>query len=261
MKKLALILALVMVVMSLAACGTSAEPASKVEEVKAAGQLVLGTSADYPPYEFHKMIDGEDTIVGFDIMIAQKIADEMGVELVIKDMGFDGLIAALQNGKVDFVIAGMSAKPERDEVIDFSIEYYNETQTILIREDMADVYTSIESFEGVKIGAQTATIQEDMAKEMLPNSPLTSLQDITALVLELKTGKIDGLLLVEPVAKAYMAQNPELVMSIDLDKAKGVAVGVQEGSDLVNPINEILAEIMEDGTLDQYVVEANAMVD
>ncbi|BES64879.1 ABC transporter substrate-binding protein [Gottschalkiaceae bacterium SANA] len=260
MKKVALFLAILMVAMAFAGCGAEAET-SKVAAIKEAGQLVLGTSADYPPYEFHKMVEGEDKIVGFDIMIAQKIADEMGVELVIKDMAFDGLIAALQGGKVDMVIAGMSAKPEREEVVDFTNEYYFETQTILVKADKVDTYNSIEAFEGVKIGAQTATVQEGLAQDLLPNSPLTSLQDITALILELKTGKIEGLILVAPVAKAYITQNPELAMSIDLDQAKGVSIAVEEGSDLVDPVNEILADIMGDGTLDQYVMDATLMVD
>lgn len=262
MKKLALIVALVMVVLSFAGCGASAEPASKVEQIKEAGQLVLGTSADYPPYEFHKMVDGEDTIVGFDIMIAQKIADEMGVELVIKDMAFDGLIAALQGGKVDIVIAGMSATPEREEVVDFSDQYYFEKQTLLIKKDMADTYTTIESMEGVKIGAQTATIQEALAQEKMPNSPLTSLQDITALVLELKTGKVEGVVLVQPVAKGYIAQNPELAIAdVDLGQSDGASIAVEEGSDLVTPVNEVLAKIIESGELDQYVYEATLMVE
>jgi ABC-type amino acid transport substrate-binding protein len=77
----------------------------KIKEIKQAGKIVLGTSADYPPYEFHKEIDGKDTIVGFDIEIAKAIAKDLGVELEIKDMDFDGLLLALNAGKVDFVIA------------------------------------------------------------------------------------------------------------------------------------------------------------
>ena len=84
-----------------------------LEEVKKKGKLVVGTSADYPPYEFHKEIDGKDTIVGFDIDIAKEIAKDMGVEVEIKDMDFDGLLVASQAGKVDLVIAGMNPTPER----------------------------------------------------------------------------------------------------------------------------------------------------
>jgi polar amino acid transport system substrate-binding protein len=138
MKKFALILVMAMMLVSLAGCAGSAEPESQLEKIKESGQLVLGTAADYPPYEFHMMVEGKDKIVGFDIMIAEKIAEELGVELVIKDMAFDGLIAALQGGKIDIIIAGMSATPEREEAVDFSNQYYYEQQMLLVRGDMTD---------------------------------------------------------------------------------------------------------------------------
>jgi len=263
MKKLALIIALIMVVLSVAGCSqSSAEPVSQLEQIKESGQLILGTAADYPPYEFHKMVDGEDKILGFDIMIAEKIAQELGVELVIKDMAFDGLIAALQGDKVDLIISGMSNTPERAEVVDFSQQYYFEKQTLLIKEDMMDVYTDIDSLAGNKIGVQTSSIQEALAQEKLTESSLTSLPDIAALVLELKTGKVEGVILVKPVAQGYIAQNPELAISeVDFGQSDGASVALQKGSDLVDPVNEILTEIIESGELEQFVFEATQMVE
>lgn len=263
MKKLALIVALIMVVISVAGCSQGAsESMSQVEKIKESGQLILGTAADYPPYEFHKMVDGEDKILGFDIMIAEKIAEELGVELVIKDMAFDGLIAALQGGKVDLVIAGMSNTPERAEVVDFSQQYYYEKQTLLIKEEMMDVYTDMESLAGNKIGVQTSSIQEALAQEKLTESPLTSLPDIAALVLELKTGKVEGVVLVKPVAQGYIAQNPELAISeVDFGQSDGASVALQKDSDLVDPVNQVLQAIIDSGELDQYVFEATQMVE
>jgi polar amino acid transport system substrate-binding protein len=261
MKKAALFLAILMVAMAFAGCGAEAE-SSKVAEIKEAGQLILGTSADYPPYEFHKMIEGKDAIVGFDIMIAEKIAEDLGVELVIKDMAFDGLIAALQGGKIDLIIAGMSATPEREEAVDFSQQYYFEKQTLLIKEEKLDTYTSIASLDGIKIGVQTSSIQEGLAQEILVTSSLTSLPDIAALVLELKTGKVEGVILVKPVANGYIAQNPELMLStIDFGEGDGASCAVAEGSDLVEPVNKILTEIIESGELEQFVFEANMMLE
>lgn len=261
MKKVALFLAILMVAMAFAGCGAEAET-SKVAQIKEAGQLVLGTSADYPPYEFHKMINGEDEIVGFDIMIAEKIAEDLGVELVIKDMAFDGLIAALQGGKVDIIIAGMSDTPERAEVVDFSQQYYFDKQTLLIKEEMMETYVDIASLDGVKLGVQTSSIQEALAQEQLTNSTLTSLPDIAALVLELKTGKVEGVLLVKPVANGYIAQNPELALSaIDFGQSDGASAAIQKGSDLVEPVNKVLTEIIENGELEQFVYEANMMLE
>ena len=261
MKKVTIVLVILMVAMAFAGCGAEAE-ASKVAAIKEAGQLVLGTSADYPPYEFHKMINGEDEIVGFDIMIAQEIADELGVELVIQDMAFDGLIAALQGGKVDIIVAGMSDTPERAEVVDFSQQYYYEKQTLLIKEEMIEIYTDLASLDGVKIGVQTSSIQEGLAQEQLTNSTLTSLPDISALVLELKTGKVEGIVLVKPVANGYIAQNPDLSLStIDFGQSDGASAAVQKGSDLVESVNKVLTEIIENGSLEEFVFEATMMLE
>ena len=123
MKKGLLKLALgAMSILALAACGNTSETSDssatdsaattttdKLQEIKDSGKLVMGTSADYPPYEWHLIKDGKDEIIGFDIDIAQAIADELGVELEIKDMDFDGLIPALTTGKIDIIIAGMNA--------------------------------------------------------------------------------------------------------------------------------------------------------
>jgi polar amino acid transport system substrate-binding protein len=94
------------------------------------------------------------------------------------------------------------------------------------------------------------------------NSPLTSLPDISALVLELKTGKVEGVVLVKPVANGYIAQNPELALStIDFGQSDGASCAVAEGSDLIDPVNEILAEIIESGELEQFVYEATMMLE
>lgn len=139
-----------MVMVSLSSCGkeVSVEGTNKKEK------LVLGTSADYAPYEFHKEIDGKDTIVGFDIDIAKAIAEDLGVELEIKDMSFDGLLEALVTGKIDFIIAGMTPTPERAENVDFSNIYYTAVNNILINKENMDKISSLEDLKGKKIGVQ-----------------------------------------------------------------------------------------------------------
>ena len=92
-----------------------------LEGIKNKGKIVLGTSADYPPFESHAMIDGKDEIVGFDIEIAKYIAEELGVELEIKDMDFDKLLGGLSTGMLDIVIAGMNPDPEREKEANFTI--------------------------------------------------------------------------------------------------------------------------------------------
>ena len=144
---------------------------SKVQE---RGELIIGTSADFAPREFHMMVDGKDTIVGYDIDIAKEIANDMGVELKVQDMSFDGLLTALNAGKVDMVIAGMAATPERLEAVDFSIPYgkstdISEGQKIVVRKEDKDLYTIIESLTDEKLGVKKDRLQEQIAEKVGKN--------------------------------------------------------------------------------------------
>ena len=240
----------------------SEQTVSKLDEIKAAGKIVLGTSADYPPYEFHKEIDGKDTIVGFDIEIAKEIAKALGVELEIKDMDFDGLILALNADKVDFVLAGMTPDPERD--VDFSKIYYRALQGVLINAENADKFKTVEDLYGKRIGAQKGTIQEKIAESEIQDLDLKGLAKIPDLVLEVKHNKVDAVIMEKPVAKAYADRHDDLVL-MDLtfeDAEGGSAVAVKRGNpELIEEINKILDRLMEDGSVDRFVVEAIEMVD
>jgi arginine/lysine/histidine transporter system substrate-binding protein len=270
-KKVISIMLILALVLSFGACNAKTnavvtpseeqKAATKIEQIKAKGKLVLGTSADYPPYEFHAAINGKDEIVGFDIEIAKTIAKDLGVELEIKDMKFDGLLAALVVDDIDFIVAGMVPKEERKQSVDFSMQYYQADQNVLVRAEDAGKYTSIESLKGIKIGAQKSTVQEDLAKEKAQASEVKSLSKITDLVLELQNGKIDAVVLVGPVANAYAKQNPKLAVSgISLGSEEGVAVAVNKGTaDLLEAINKSLDTMIKAGTIDKYIQEATTL--
>lgn len=238
------------------------EVSSKLEDIKTAGKIVLGTSADYPPYEFHKEVNGEDKIVGFDIEIAKEIAKDLGVELEIKDMDFDGLILALNADKVDFVLAGMTPDPERD--VDFSKIYYKALQGVVIKADNKDVFKTVDDLTGKKIGAQKGAIQEKIAKEEIKDLELKALAKIPDLVLEVKHDKIDAVVMEKPVAEAYVDRHEDLVL-MDLtfeDGEGGSAVAIKKGNkDLVDEINKTLERLMGDGSVDKFVIEAIEMVE
>lgn len=246
-------------------CGQSKEVSSKtnLEKIKESGKIVLGTSADYPPYEFHKNIDGKDTIVGFDINIAEEIASDLGVELEIKDMKFDGLLAALQTGNIDFIIAGMTPDEQREKSVDFSNLYYEAEQKLLVKKGEAAKYQSIDDLKGLKIGAQKATVQEKIAMNKIENADVKSLSKITDLVLELKNNKIDGIVLVKPVAEAYANASDDLeVVDILLDKEEGVAIAVKKNSiDLLNSINDSLDKLINEDKIDQFIEEATKIAE
>ncbi|SDZ06071.1 amino acid ABC transporter substrate-binding protein, PAAT family [Proteiniborus ethanoligenes] len=235
-----------------------------LEKIKASGKIILGTSADYPPYEFHMEVNGKDKIVGFDIAIAEEIAKDLGVELEIKDMEFGGLLADLKTNKVDFVLAGMTPDAERMLEVDFSTIYYNAEHTLIINKKDIDKYAGVNDFKGKLIGVQRGAIQEDIAKEQIETPQIKALGKVTNLMLELKTGKVDAVLVEEPVGAAYVRKNDELYMTniVFKDEDGGSAVAVNKGNEeLLEAINKTIERLINENKIDQFVIEANDMMD
>ncbi|MFD3158570.1 ABC transporter substrate-binding protein [Haloimpatiens sp. FM7330] len=262
-KKIISILAISCLTLSFIGCGqTSKKETSKIEKIKEKGTIVLGTSADYPPYEFHKNINGKDTIVGFDIDIAKEISKDLGVKLEIKDMKFDGLLAALDAGNIDFVISGMTPTEERAKNVDFSKVYYKANQGIIVRAGDENKYNSVNDLKGLNIGAQKGSIQEDIAKKQIPNSNVKSLPKVTDLVLALTNKKIDAIVMEEPVAKAYVSNNKSLALTkVEVeDKEGGSAIAAKKGStDLIKAINATIDKLNKSNKINEFVVEANKL--
>ncbi|WP_248925728.1 transporter substrate-binding domain-containing protein [Paenibacillus hamazuiensis] len=237
---------------------------TKLDEIKKKGKIVVGTSADYPPYEFHKEIDKKDGIVGFDIEIAKALAKDLGVQLEIKDMKFDGLLAALDAGNVDFVMSGMTPTEERQKNVDFTKIYYTAVQSVVVRSEDKDKIKSIDDLKGKKVGAQKGATQEKIVKEQMPASELKALGKISDLMLELKNKKIDALVVEVPVATAYLSKNQDLALT-DMklqNEDSGSAIAVKKGSpELVDALNKSLDKLLADKTIDKLVAEANDLVE
>ncbi|MCY6353710.1 ABC transporter substrate-binding protein [Clostridium sp. ZS2-4] len=240
------------------------EGSGKLAEIKKAGKLVLGTCPDYAPYEFHKKIDGKDTIVGFDIEIAKEIAKDLGVELEIRDMAFEGLIPSLKTGKVDILISGMTPTPERAKEVDFSKVYYKAVQSVMIRTEDTDKYKNVDNLTGKKIGAQKASVQDKIAKKEIKNANIVSLGKVTDLILSLKTKRSDAIIVEEPVAKAYVGKNKDLMITgIKVGSPdEGSAIAVQKDSkDFVDAVNKTIDRLVSEGNIEQFVTKANEMVE
>ncbi|MEN1761217.1 transporter substrate-binding domain-containing protein [Anoxynatronum sibiricum] len=244
---------------------TPAEAAGgKIGDVQAAGKIVLGTSADYPPYEFIVEVDGNLEVVGFDIEIAREIANDLGVELEIRDMDFDGLLAALVAGNIDFIVAGMVPTEVRKESVDFSVPYYRAEQRFLVRAADAAELSTIEALAGKRIGAQISTVQETIATEQIPDAgELRFLSRINDLVMDLKSDRIDGIVLVGPVAASYAKADAQLAVSdISFGQEDGVAIAIAKGNDdLTEAINATLERLMADDLITQFIAEATALAD
>lgn len=277
MKELKKLLALAMIFIlgiSLVACGGNnkdqnnsesenapSESTGTLEDIKKSGKLVVGTSADYPPYEFHAMIDGKDQIVGFDMNIAKAVADDLGVELEIQDLGFDAALQAVQTGLVDLGIGGINPTPDRQEAFEISDIYYTAEYVALISKDKMADFNELSDLDGKEIGVQTASVQEGFVNENLKPSSLLSLPKITDLVIQLNSGLIDAIILEKNVAESYVKANPELAMSnIDFsneDIEGGSAVIASKGNtELMAEVNKTLKRLIEDGSIDKWYLEA-----
>lgn len=265
-KKLMAIAAATTIAISMVGCGSNAKNAnaSSLEAIKSKGKLVIGTSADFPPYEFHSNKSGKDEIVGVDISIANQVAKDLGVELEIKDMDFDGLLVALQAGKVDMVFSGMTPKPERKENADFSDIYYQVSQTYIMRKDEADKVKSEEDLKTLKIGAQKGSVQEDLAKSKFSAENIKSLTKVTDLMLDLKNKKVDAVLLEVPIAEFNAKKNDDLaVTSIKFDDEEGgYAIAMPKNStELVSEVNKTIKKLKDEKKIEQFVIEANQLVE
>lgn len=256
--KLVALLLTVVLTVGLSACG---KKETTIDKIKKSGKIVLGTSPDYPPYEF---INSKKEIVGFDIEIAKQIAKDLGVKLEIKDMEFKGLLAALQAGSVDFVLAGMTPDEDRKKSVDFSQVYYTAVQTVVVRAEDKDKIKTTDDLKGKKLGVQKGTIQEDIAKEQVAGAEAKALGKITDLVLAVKSNNLDAAIIEGPVAKAYVNANKDLVISeikLKVEEA-GSAVALKKGNEeLVKSIDKTLDKLIKDKTIENWVTDANNAAD
>ena len=277
MKKLfALLLALAMTA-SLAACGSKEEaPAEEetvdyasmsIDDLKAAittvteGSLTVATSPDFAPYEFYAIDEnGEPKLAGFDMDLAQYIADYLGLELEVIPMDFDGTIMELQSGNVDLGMAGYSPDPDRADSMDFSDVYITGGQSFVCVESSKDLFPSLEDANNAdySIGAQVGSIQATLAKENTPDADIVELTKVPDIIAELLTGKLDGAFIETMVAESYATQYPELCLALEVPyDAEGSVVGVSKGNAaLLEGVNRAIAAAKEDGSFDQYVVNA-----
>ena len=241
---------------------TKKEDTGVLDSIKESGKLVVGLSADYAPYEFHIIENGQDKIVGFDVSLAKEIADELDVELEIKEMDFDALITALPAGKVDMVISGMNPTEKRKKAVDFSDIYYTANHGILVRAEDADKYTNFSDLDGLKVGAQLGSTQAELASTLIKDANLQLLSNVNNLILELKSGKVDAVVMEVGVAQMAVKNNPELAVGKPVyeETDSGNAIAIAKGNeDLVKIVNGVISRITEDGTMNKYIEEATIL--
>lgn len=298
-KVLAVLMAAAMTA-SLAACGSSdaageaAEPAAETEEASESeapaeeaaealaeeaeaeagsaaeistvtdGVLTVATSPDFAPYEFYAIgEDGNPMLAGFDMALAQYVADYMGLELEVIPMDFDGVLSELQMKNVDLGMAGLSPDPAREDAMDFSDIYYEGGQSLVTVKANADTLNSFEACNKaeISVGAQIGSIQMDLANEFSPDADIVALPKVTDIISELLGGKLDAAYIETAVAESYQKNYPdlEIVLDVPYDVA-GSSIGVSKGNAaLLAAVNEAIAAAVADGSMDQFVAEANEL--
>lgn len=271
LKKLLGLTLAAMMTMSLVGCsssgdnGESGEVADKLQQIKDSGVLKVGTSAEYSPYEFHKVVDGEDKIVGFDDFIVQEIAKDMGVKVEYTDMDFDGLLGALQADKVDIVLAGMTPNEERKKSVDFSEIYYTNSNVCIVAKGKEDSIKSSDDLKKLKVGVQKGTTQADYVTGDLGITNATQLKKIPDLMLELQNGKIDVIVTGKAVAQINVKNYKNVAIgntTVGDEVAETAAAAIKKSDDKVDntaflkSVNDTIAKLEKEGKIDEFMQEA-----
>ncbi len=265
-KKLFATILVAAMALNMIACGGS-KSADKAADsgisTVTAGKLTVATSPDFAPYEFYAVDEsGTPQLAGFDIALAQYIADYLGLELEVVPVDFDGVLMELQTKSVDIGLAGLSPDPKRDSIMDFSDVYYEGGQSFVCVQANKDKFTSLEDTNNAEyeIGAQTGSIQVDLANTNSPNADIIQLTKVTDIVAELIAGKLDGAYIETAVAESYAKNYPDLYVALDVpyEGAEGSAVGVSKGNEaLLKGVNEAIAAAISEGKMAEFVATAN----
>lgn len=260
---LALMLALALAVCAFAACGEKTpvvdenntpdvnETTNPVAKELGKNTLIMGTNAEFEPFEYH----ADNTIVGYDVDTANEIAAFAEMELQIEDMNFDSLIAALTTGKIDMILAGMSVTAEREEVVNFSNPYYRAAQVIIVPKEGATVASSAD-LAGKKIGVQEGTTGDAYVDETVESAELSRFKKAVDAAMDLTNGRLDAVVLDEQPAKRIVEQNDALMILDEALTEEEYAIAVRKDNpELLAMINNALAEIEANGKKDELLTK------
>ena len=232
-----------------AAATTAAETAAAELKTVESGKLIMSTNAAFPPYE---MTTDSGEFEGIDIETAQAIADKLGLELQIDDMDFDAALLAVQQGKSDMVMAGVTVTDERQNVMDFTDSYATGIQSIIVKGD-SDI-ASVDDLAGKKIGTQRGTTGYLYCSDDFGDENVVAYDDGLTAVQMLNNGQVDCVVIDNAPAKEFIAANPGLKLLDTAYVEESYAIGIGKGNtELKDAINTALEELKADGTLQAIV--------
>ncbi len=265
LKIAAMSLAAVLCMGALAGCGEKTEQnqAEGTQAPAESDKLIMATNAAFPPFEFVTSQGIVGQFDGIDIAIAKRIADKMGKELQIEDMEFEGLIAALNTGKADLVLAGMTIKPERQESVDFSEPYFNAVQVMVVQPD-SDITKAEDLKNGKTVGVITGYTGDTIVTDnlQLEESNIVRMSRGIDAVQEVKNGKLDAVVIDSATGKALASENGlKVVEDASAFEAEEYAAAVPKGdTETLKVVNEVLQEMKENGEIDELAKKYNSEV-
>lgn len=219
---------------------------------KKENKLVLVTEAGFAPYEYYQ--DGE--IVGVDIDIAKYIADSLGLELEVKDVAFDSIINEVKTGKADIGAAGISYSEERAKQVDFTINYATSKQVVIVKSD--STITNIQDLNNIKnlkVAVQLGTVADTYITDNYKNATITRQKKVLAAIQDLKTNKVDCVVLDELPAKEMLKEYNDLKILSDPLFEDNYGMVIKKGNEeLLNSVNQTLEKLKNEGKIDEYII-------
>jgi polar amino acid transport system substrate-binding protein len=252
------LLLIVMLAGALAACSAQ-EPASHMEAIREAGVIKVGTSADYPPFEY---VDDTGKMVGFDIELMEEIAKRMNLTVEWTDMPFDSLIAAVQEGKIDMSISAFNYTEERDQTVDFTDAYFTTEDSFMVADTFTGTIANPEDVAAYKVGVQTGTTQDDWLTTnlvdagLLPEANLFRYDRVDQAALDLKNGRIDVLMADSVPAVAIAAQQGLVIAWTGILSSGPVNMVIPEGdAELASQLNTLIQQLRDQGVIDNLAIK------
>nr|WP_239529411.1 transporter substrate-binding domain-containing protein [Sporolactobacillus spathodeae] len=244
-------------IFSLTACGSSGDKQTSLEKIKSKGTLVVGLSAATPPYEFHYSNNGKNELKGADLELVKRIAKQIGVKYQIKDMDFDGLLPALQSGKIDMIVSAMSPTPEREKAADFSKVYYKSTNVFVVRKNELSKYEKPSALKNATVATINSSTQQAVTEKYFPKAHLKLFGKSNDLALAVANEKADAMLVDVPTAALLIKANPSLAQTKlqynDDTAGAAIAMPNQSSKDLKNTVNSAITKYK--GQYDKWILE------
>ena len=243
MKKLIALILSALLLLSMAACSGGSDGMT-IEK----GKLIMSTNAEFPPYE---MTTDDGGFAGIDIEIAEAIAEKLGLELVIDDMDFNAALLAVQQGKSDMVMAGVTVDPDRQKVMDFSNSYATGVQVIIVKEDSNVTADTLGDF---MIGTQKGTTSDIYCSDDFGAEHVTTYDSSITAVQALINGQVDCVVVDNAPAQELVKANPGLKILDTEYVTEDYAIGFAKGNtQLQEAVNKALAELTADGTIQKII--------